>query len=497
MAFNSLQYVVFLGVVFVVVWRLPHRAQNLFLLVASYGFYAAWDWRFLALLFVSTVIGYTTGIALDASADPARRRALLVSRVAVNLGILAVFKYANFFLDNAVGLLHAVGVQANEPALRIILPIAISYYTFEEISYTVDIYRRQITPCRDPVAYGLFVGFFPKLVAGPILRPKELIPQIERPRPRPGEPEILSALALLGWGLVKKVVIADSLALIVNQTYADPAHSSGISLLLGTLCFAGQIYGDFSGYTDMARGAARLLGFELPLNFRQPYLSSSLTAFWRTWHISLSSWLRDYLYIPLGGNQRGSRRTLVNLITVMVLGGLWHGAGWTFLIWGAIHGVVLGAERISRRAVDNATTMPTWGQLPRILVTFAVVCLAWVFFRAPDVGSAFTVVGRILTLAPGDTLWSASLWVGLAAVVIVASDLIERRAQVRPSVPAPGARAGSDASAPAHASGPTDGPVAALFRRHPAPLGALVGVCLVAVLITSGGAPVPFIYFQF
>jgi alginate O-acetyltransferase complex protein AlgI len=279
----------------VVVWRLPHRRQNLVLLVASYMFYAAWDWRFLALLVMSTVIGYTAGLALASTEDPAGRRAILVSRVAVNLGILAVFKYAGFFVSGAVDLLNAVGVSAHEPTLKIILPIAISYYTFEEISYTVDIYRRQIEPCRDPVAYSLFVAFFPKLVAGPILGPKELLPQIETPRDRPGEGEVVSGLALLLWGLVKKVVIADSLAPLVDQAYANPNRVSGISLLLGTVCFAGQIYGDFSGYSDMARGAARLLGFELPINFRQPYLSSSLTALWRTWHISLSSWLRDYL----------------------------------------------------------------------------------------------------------------------------------------------------------------------------------------------------------
>ncbi|MDH4363956.1 MAG: MBOAT family protein, partial [Acidimicrobiia bacterium] len=337
MTFNSLPYAAFLAVVTLAVWRLRHRDQNRLLLVVSYLFYGAWDWRFLALLVGSTVIGYTAGIALEGTDDPARRRVIVMSRVALNLAILGVFKYANFFLSSAVAGLEAVGLSGTETSLRIILPIAISYYTFEEISYTVDIYRRDIRACRDPVAYGLFVAFFPKLVAGPILRPRELLPQIERPRLPPDADRMLSALGLLLWGLVKKVVIADTLAQLTNEIYARPELQSGLGLALGTVCFAGQIYGDFSGYTDMARGAARLLGFELPLNFRQPYLSSSLTAFWRTWHISLSSWLRDYLYIPLGGNRRGMSRTMVNLLTVMVLGGLWHGAGWTFLIWGAIH----------------------------------------------------------------------------------------------------------------------------------------------------------------
>ena len=480
MTFNSLPYAAFLAVVTGVVWRLRHRDQNRFLLAVSYLFYGAWDWRFLALLVGSTVIGYTAGIALEGTEDPARRRAIVISRVALNLAILAVFKYANFFLSSAVAGLDALGLSATEPSLRIILPIAISYYTFEEISYTVDIYRRDIRACRDPVAYGLFVAFFPKLVAGPILRPRELLPQIEQPRMRPDGERVLSALGLLLWGLVKKVVIADTLAQLANEIYSRPGSQSGLGLAVGTLCFAGQIYGDFSGYTDMARGAARLLGFELPLNFRQPYLSSSLTAFWRTWHISLSSWLRDYLYIPLGGNRRGLNRTMVNLLTVMVLGGLWHGAGWTFLIWGAIHGVALGVERLSGRAVDNTEAVARWRDLPRILATFAVVCLAWVFFRAPTVGEAWTIVVRIVTLAPGDTMWTAAVMVLLLGLVLVVTDVVQRRIQVDPSEPEE-ARLGP----------------ALLRRPQPVLTGALVGVAVAALVVTSGGQPVPFIYFQF
>jgi len=480
LTFNSLPYAVFLTVVTGAVWRLRHRDQNRFLLVVSYLFYGAWDWRFLALLVGSTVIGYTAGIALEGTDDPARRRAIVISRVALNLAILGVFKYANFFLSSAVAGLEAVGMSGTEPSLRIILPIAISYYTFEEISYTVDIYRRDIRACRDPVAYGLFVAFFPKLVAGPILRPRELLPQIEQPRLRPDGDRVLSALGLLLWGLVKKVVIADTLAQLADEIYARPGSQSGLSLALATLCFAGQIYGDFSGYTDMARGAARLLGFELPLNFRQPYLSSSLTAFWRTWHISLSSWLRDYLYIPLGGNRRGLNRTMVNLLTVMVLGGLWHGAGWTFLIWGAIHGVALGAERLSGRALDNTDTVARWRDLPRIVLTFAVVCLAWVFFRAPTVGEAWTIVIRILTLAPGDTVWTSAVMLALLGSVLVVTDVVQRRIQVDPTEPAD-ARLGP----------------ALLRRPRPVLTGWLVGVAVAALVVTSGGQPVPFIYFQF
>lgn len=480
MAFNSLGFAFFLAGVVLLVWMLSHKRQNVFLLAASYLFYGLWDWRFLALLVLSTVIGYSAGVALGATEDEARRKAIVVSRVVVNLAILAVFKYANFFVGSAVDLLRSVGFSAHEPSLRIILPIAISYYTFEEISYTIDLYRRQLRPCRDLVAYALFVAFFPKLVAGPILRPKELLPQIEQRRQRPGSEQLRSALGLLLWGLVKKVVIADSLALLVDQIYTKPEQMSGLSLLFGTLCFAGQIYGDFSGYSDMARGAARLLGFELPLNFRQPYLSSSLTAFWRTWHISLSTWLRDYLYVPLGGNRRGPRRTMVNLLIVMVLGGLWHGAGWTFLVWGAIHGTVLAVERHSGRAIDNSDTQVTVRQLPRVLATFAVVCLAWVFFRAPDLGSAATITWRMVTMAPGDTVWTAAASLVLTVPVLVGADLIERNHQVSPQ---------TDLTVRSRRL--------AALTRSPIAAGGLIGLAGAALLITSGGQPVPFIYFQF
>jgi D-alanyl-lipoteichoic acid acyltransferase DltB (MBOAT superfamily) len=433
-------------------------------------FYAAWDWRFLALLFVSTVIGYTSGIALAGATGERKRKAILVSRIAMNLGMLAVFKYANFFADSFAEVLRGIGLHASAPTLQIILPIAISYYTFEEISYAVDIYRRDIGPCRDPIDYALFVAFFPKLVAGPILRPRQLIPQIQTPRVRPDRERIASALGLLLWGLVKKVVIADSLAGFVDQIYADPAAQSAVGLIVGTLCFAGQIYGDFSGYSDMARGASRLLGFELPLNFRQPYLSNSLTAFWRTWHISLSTWLRDYLYIPLGGNQHGVRRTAINLMIVMLLGGLWHGAGWTFLIWGGIHGSILIIERVINTTADNSNTVPTLAQLPRIAVTFAVVCVAWIFFRARSFATAGEIIGRIVTLQRGDVVWDAVIWLAIAATVLVIADLIERRAQTDPTN---------------------------TIRIDPLRIGILIGVSAVALVITSGGTPVPFIYFQF
>jgi D-alanyl-lipoteichoic acid acyltransferase DltB (MBOAT superfamily) len=470
MTFNSVQFAIGLAAVVLIAWRLTHRRQNVFLLVVSYGFYAVWDWRFLALLFISSVIGYTSGIALAAATDERRRRGILISRVALNLGMLAVFKYAAFFVDGLSDLLGVVGLDTTAPTLSIILPIAISYYTFEEISYAVDIYRRKIEPCRDVVAYGLFVAFFPKLVAGPILRPKELIPQIERPRQRPDREGVVAALGLLLWGLVQKVVIADSLAVHVNDIFRDPSTMSWFALTVGTLCFAGQIYGDFSGYTDIARGAARLLGFELPPNFRQPYLSSSFTAFWRTWHMTLSRWLRDYLYVPLGGNRGGVRRTMVNLMIVMLLGGLWHGAGWTFLIWGGIHGAMLALERLSGRAVDNSDEVPVARQVPRILLTFGLVCVAWVFFRAESLDAALEILGRIATLQGGSNALSAVPWLLVATVVLLTADLVRRRRELE---------------------GPRS--IAVTSDR----VGVLVGVAAVALVVTSGGSPVPFVYFQF
>jgi D-alanyl-lipoteichoic acid acyltransferase DltB (MBOAT superfamily) len=475
--FNSIEYALFLALVVGSVWCLRHRAQNVLLLVASYLFYAAWDWRFLALLLGSTIIGYTAGLSLEAAESPARRRSILITRVALNLAVLAVFKYANFFLDTASDLVGALGFDHSEPTLRIVLPIAISYYTFEEIAYTVDIYRRRIKPCRDPVAYGLFVAFFPKLVAGPILRPGELLPQITSPRRRPGRQEVADALGLLLRGLIKKVVVADILAVYADSIYSSADQQGAVMLMVGTLCFAGQIYGDFSGYTDLARGASRLLGFELPENFRQPYLSSSITAFWRTWHISLSSWLRDYLYIPLGGSRRGTRRTMINLMTVMLLGGLWHGAGWTFVIWGGIHGMALATERLTGTAVDNSDRMPTVADLPRIALTFSLVTLAWVFFRAPDLGAASTVVWRILTLRGGELIWSAIIWLAVCGAVVVANDLAERRAVVNDRPDAP--------------------PAPSPLLTRPFRSGALVGVAVAALVVASGSAPVPFIYYQF
>jgi alginate O-acetyltransferase complex protein AlgI len=470
MTFNSIQYVVFLLLVIGVVWSIRSRWRNPVILLASYAFYASWDWRFLGLIVVSTLIGYTSGLALEGTDDETKRKEILAVRIVLNLALLGVFKYANFFLDSGAGVLRLAGVDVNNPALRIILPIAISYMTFEEIAYAMDVYRRDIRATHNLVHYAIFVAFFPKLVAGPILRPKELLPQIADDRPPPDRDMVREGVWLILLGLVKKVVLADSMARVADEAFNNPDSFGSVGLIVGVYAFAIQIYGDFSGYTDIARGSAQLLGFHLPLNFRQPYLSNSITAFWKTWHISLSSWLRDYLYIPLGGNRRGPRRTMVNLFTVMVLGGLWHGAGWTFVVWGALHGGYLAFERWRSIDVrhDNSARPPRSADLWRIFVTFHLVCLAWIAFRAPTIGSAWDYLSNMADLrSPLQGAGGAVLLVPVAAAVILI-DLWQRR---------------TGAEVPS--------------SNSPARNGALVAAGATAIVLFSGAATVPFIYFQF
>lgn len=470
MTFNSIQYLLFLAAVIGLVWTIPRGWRNPFLLIASYVFYASWDWRFMALILTSTAIGYTSGLALHRSDDEAKRKRILVIRIALNLLLLGVFKYFNFFIETGVNIADSVGLGLATPAVQILLPIAISYMTFEEIAYAMDIYRRKIEPTRSVVDYGLFVAFFPKLVAGPILRPLELLPQISGFRARPDTAQIREGLGLILLGLFKKVVIADSMARVADAAFNSPDANGTVALVVGIYAFAFQIYGDFSGYTDIARGSAILLGFHLPLNFKQPYLSNSITAFWRTWHISLSTWLRDYLYVPLGGNRSGPRRTMINLFLVMLLGGLWHGAAWTFVAWGALHGVYLAVERATGidRKYNNADRPARWADLPRIILTFNLVCVAWLLFRSPDFGTASTYVAAMIDIrAPFEGGAMAVLLLPVAAIVVLL-DVWQRRT---------GREVPWDAT--------------------PIPRGAFVGAASASIVLFSGAAPVPFIYFQF
>ena len=471
MTFNSLQYAVFLPVVLVLYWAVRHRAQNALLLVASYLFYGAWDWRFLGLLVFSSVVDFSIGRSLGRAERESRRHSLLVTSLVVNLGVLGFFKYFNFFVDSAVDLLGTVGLEPATPAIRVLLPVGISFYTFQSLSYTIDVYRRRIEPTSSLLDFCTFVAFFPQLVAGPIERASHLLPEIQNPRRRPDSFQLRSGCVLILIGLVKKVAIADALAPSVNTAFRSAEAGTGhwLTLLVGAYAFALQIYCDFSGYSDIARGSSRLLGIELMRNFEQPYLSRSITEFWRRWHISLSSWLRDYLYIPLGGNRRGARRTSINLFLTMLLGGLWHGAAWTFVAWGALHGLYLGLDRVTGRESADAGRPLRTSDVPAILVTFHLVCLAWILFRADSIEGAWRYLGGIITMTGGALSLGPMVLTVIGGLAALGIDLLQRR------------------------TGHHD----ALLRWPEWQRGLAYGAAVTAIVLFSGGSPVPFIYFQF
>jgi len=416
--FNSFEFPVFLGVVLLVYYSLPHRAQNRWLLIASYVFYGWWDWRFLSLILVSTLVDFFCSRGIAASSDRKRRLLLLRTSLVTNLGILGFFKYFDFFSESAVELLDLLGLHASAPILSLILPIGISFYTFQTLAYTIDVWRGEIRPTRNLLDFALYVAFFPQLVAGPIERARQLLPQIETAR-RVTRDDLSAALQLLLLGFFKKLVIADAFAPYVDLAFAGPEKLSAAATLLAIYLFAFQIYADFSGYTDIARGTARLLGFRLSVNFRQPYLSANISEFWRRWHISLSSWLRDYLYIPLGGSRHGPARTYRNLFLTMLLGGLWHGAAWNFVAWGGLHGIALAIHRMTtgRTVSSDARSRPP-GVVHRalgILFTFHLVCLLWVPFRAASLQEALALLAGL----GGDWTLPVLPWLIPSAIAIL------------------------------------------------------------------------------
>ena len=406
MLFNTPEYLVFFAVVLAAYYSLRHRAQNVLLLAASYFFYANWDWRFLGLLLLSTLIDYRAGLAIQRARERGRPRTMkrvLALSVGSQLAILGFFKYFNFFITSADALLQGLGFASSARTLTIVLPVGISFYTFQTISYTVDIYRGQFLPTRHPVDFALSVAFFPHLVAGPIQRARSLIVQIERPR------AVTSGwwargIALFAVGLIRKVAIADPAGALADSYFADPSAYSTVPLACGLLLYGLQIYNDFAGYSQMARGSANLLGFELMRNFRQPYFASDISEFWRRWHISLSTWLRDYLYIPLGGNRKGRVRTYCNLFITMVLGGLWHGASWNFAVWGALHGVYLAIYHFwSERGIDagRAPRAPFVRRALGTAAVFTLVTFSWLFFRAQDTATTIAYLRGLLAFTPG------------------------------------------------------------------------------------------------
>src|SRR5215468_1911989 len=345
MLFDTPIFIVFLVFVVAAYWCLKFRDQNRFLLIASYFFYGWWDWRFLCLMIGSTLIDYFIAIKIEDTEDRRVRRAFLVLSLVINFSILGFFKYFNFFVDSASGALSLLGIHASVPLLRIILPPGISFYTFQEVAYIVDVYSGKLPASRSFLDYGLFISLFPHLIAGPIQRPAHLLPQVQKPRQWDAD-KAFDGLLLIIEGLFRKCVIADNCALLANAAFGGGFGRPSLPVtLLGMYAFAWQIYGDFSGYSNIARGSAQLMGFHFMVNFRQPYFADSIQDFWRRWHVSLSTWLRDYLYIPLGGNRKGEANTYRNLLLTMLLGGLWHGANWTFVIWGGQHGASLAVER--------------------------------------------------------------------------------------------------------------------------------------------------------
>jgi len=391
--FNSLTFVVFFALVLALHHLpLPWRTKKINLLIASYLFYAAWNPPFVILLWVSTVVDWYAAQKLVRAERQTARRAWMLLSVVANLGMLSYFKYGTFLLDNFAAALGAFGISYTPPAFDIVLPVGISFYTFATMSYTLDVYLRRAQPARNFLDYALFVTFFPHLVAGPIMRPTELVPQFAAPRQ--ATPHMLYfGLALMTLGLFQKIVLADSfLAKAAEMVYDSKNAAGALDAWVATLAFSGQIFCDFAGYSTTAIGAAMCLGFAMPDNFRFPYAAVGFSDFWRRWHITLSSWLRDYLYIPLGGNRHGPARTYVALMLTMLLGGLWHGASWTFVVWGGLHGAYLAVERGLRSAFANYRPGPLMLVLFGLL-TYALVNITWVFFRAHSFGKAWQLLG--------------------------------------------------------------------------------------------------------
>ncbi|MGX7668109.1 MBOAT family O-acyltransferase [Flavobacterium pedocola] len=395
MLFNSIDFLLFLPLVFAVYWTVNNKSlqwQNLLLLIASYYFYACWDWRFLFLLMFSTGLDYFTGLKMHDAPNEKLRKFWFWLSIGINVGFLGIFKYYNFFSDSFAALLSGFGIQTNFWVLDVILPVGISFYTFHGLSYVIDIYKKRIEPERDVVAYSLFVSYFPLLVAGPIERATHLLPQIKRSRVF-NYTQASEGVKQIIWGLFKKVVIADNCAFFVNKLFEDSTNYSGPELWMGAVFFAFQIYGDFSGYSDIALGTSKLFGIELLRNFNFPYFSKDIADFWRRWHISLSTWFRDYLYIPLGGSQGGKVMRLRNTMIIFLVSGFWHGANWTFIIWGLIHALLfiplLLTDSNRNSLADKYFRLK---DLPKVLLTFLLVCIAWVFFRADTVQEAITYI---------------------------------------------------------------------------------------------------------
>ncbi len=473
MTFNSLTFIAFFAIV-VLLHSLPFswRTRKINLLIASYVFYAAWNPPFILLLWGSTLIDWKVAHWIDRTEDPVRRRLVMLLSVVFNLGMLGYFKYGGFLLRSFQSLAATVGIDYTPPAWDIVLPIGISFYTFVTMSYTLDVYLRRARPGDSFLNFALFVTYFPHLVAGPILRPTDLLPQFER-ESRATRQQVRWGLMLMTLGLFNKIVIADGLlAPVADKVYGAKDALTALDAWLGTLAFSGQIFCDFAGYTTTAIGASLVLGISLIDNFRYPYAAVGFSDFWRRWHISLSTWLRDYLYVPLGGNRKGPGRTYVNLMLTMLLGGLWHGAAWTFVVWGGLHGLFLVGERFLKQAWGHLAMWKSWtGRLLLGVLTYALVNVTWVFFRAHDFPKAWLVLGAMLGFGPTGkpvlTTWLiVSVTVPVAAMLAIHAYMRDRELHIE-------------------------------VARRPVVLVGLAWAAMLFLTVATQGGSNAFIYFQF
>jgi D-alanyl-lipoteichoic acid acyltransferase DltB (MBOAT superfamily) len=474
MLFPTVDFAIFFVLVFLGHWLLNHlsRPWKWFMIAASYVFYAWWDWRFVFLLVVISILAQLGAIAVSRTRSPRARLVVNGIAVALLLAPLAFFKYYGFFAVNVTNTLSSLGMESSIPLIQVVLPVGISFFTFMAIAYVVDVYRGDFEVAGWTDTF-LYLSFFPHLVAGPIVRPGELIPQLQERRDE-RHVDVAGAAWLILGGLFKKVVVSSYLAAhIVDPVFGDPFTRSAPDALFGILGYAIVIYADFSGYTDIAIGVAKMLGFQFPRNFDRPYSARSIQEFWRRWHMTLSRWLRDYLYIPLGGNRRGERRTLINILATMVLGGLWHGAAWTFVFWGAFHGGLLAAHHVRQRraSAEEKEEENTWSdRVGRCAATFALVCVGWVFFRADSLETAFALLGRLVTG------WFTPTELVSPLVVFTIAGMLAL--QFWPRGLGLWVQSG-------------------LSRLKPAPLGIVLALALLVIVILGPAGVAPFIYFQF
>jgi alginate O-acetyltransferase complex protein AlgI len=468
MLFVEPKFLLFFGCVLLVYWGLRRNEQRkTFLLIASYFFYGSWDWRFAAMLFILSFADYLFASRLDRTEDPKTRKWLVSASLAMNLSVLFYFKYCNFFIDSAIALANRMGAHLSEPTLNIILPVGVSFFTFQSLSYTIDVYRKELVAVQKAKDYILFAAFFPQLVAGPIVRPHYFLPQLNEAR-RIDIETVKAMLLLFTIGFVKKACIADNISPYVDQVFSSPQHYTNLSGLIAVWLYATQIYCDFSGYTDMAIAVAGLMGYQLVINFDAPYLATSLQDFWRRWHISLSSWIRDYIYISLGGRNTNRWITYRNLVYTMLAGGLWHGAAWTFVAWGGLHGLGQAVQQEFRRWVPITPAQEPWRTWASWFLTLQFVCICWIFFRASDFVSAFNMIEKYFFLS-NDGAKTIPVWLLSLAPTLLVWQLAFRRMNVPE-------------------------------RIVQLPLNAYAAVLGVAAACTAAMLPLgyrPFIYFQF